>query len=262
MTLCRTIDLGVSFGGVRAVEALDLRVHRGEIVALIGPNGAGKTTVLNCLSGFYLPDRGRVELDGVNLRRFSANRRAGLGVGRTFQTPQVFRSMTAAEHLEVALGLRRSFLGGGRTLRRNHRPDQRPSWAPDAARLLEVTGLREQAATPAGALPLGLQRALEIARSLALAPRLLLLDEPASGMEEEETRTLGELVRGLRDSLGLGILLVEHDMGLVGQVADYVYVLDHGRLLAEGDLTRVRQDPEVIRAYLGGEVRGESAVVG
>ena len=258
MTLCQTIDLGISFGGVRAVEALDLRVHRGEIVALIGPNGAGKTTVLNCLSGFYLPDRGRVELDGLNLRRFSPNRRAHLGVGRTFQTPQVFRSLTVEEHLGLALGLGRSFLG--RRLLRRSEPG--PPAEHDVGRLLEVTGLEEYATTPAGALPLGLARRLEIARALAVAPRLLLLDEPASGMEERETRNLGELIINLRDSRGTGILLVEHDMGLVGQVADYVYVLDHGRLLAQGDLARVRQDPEVIRAYLGGEARRESLAVG
>ena len=257
MTLCQTFDLGISFGGVRAVEALDLRVHRGEIVALIGPNGAGKTTVLNCLSGFYLPDRGRVELDGRNLRRYSPDRRARLGVGRTFQTPQVFRSLTVAEHLELAFDLGRSFLGHRRLRGRvgGAGPDE-------VEGLVEATGLGGYATVPAGGLPLGLARRLEIARALALAPRLLLLDEPASGMEEGESRNLGELVLNLRDSRGMGILLVEHDMGLVGQVADYVYVLDHGRLLARGDLARVRQNPEVIRAYLGGEARRESLAVG
>jgi len=259
MTLCRTIDLGISFGGVQAIEALDLRVHRGEIVALIGPNGAGKTTVLNCLSGFYLPDRGRVELDGLNLRRFSPARRAQLGIGRTFQTPQVFRSLTVEEHLDLAFALGRSFLGHRRLRRRSE--GGRPA-EDDIGRLIDATGLAEHAATLAGALPLGLARRLEVARALALAPRLLLLDEPASGMEEHESRNLGELILNLRDSPGMGILLVEHDMGLVGQVADYVYVLDHGRLLAAGDLARVRQNPEVIRAYLGGEARRESLAVG
>jgi branched-chain amino acid transport system ATP-binding protein len=257
VTLCQTFDLSVSFGGVRAVEALDLRVHRGEVVALIGPNGAGKTTVLNCLSGFHLPDRGRAELDGLNLRRYSPDRRAHLGIGRTFQTPQVFRSLSVAEHVDLAFELGRSFLGH-RRLRR------RPAGAAsdDIDRLIDVTGLAGYAEMAAGALPLGLARRLEIARALALAPRLLLLDEPASGMEEGESRTLGELILDLRDARGMGILLVEHDMGLVGQVADYVYVLDHGRLLARGDLARVRQSPEVIRAYLGGEARRESLAVG
>ncbi|MEW6471014.1 MAG: ATP-binding cassette domain-containing protein [Actinomycetota bacterium] len=257
MILCQTVDLGISFGAVHAVEALNLRVHRGEIVALIGPNGAGKTTVLNCLSGFYLPDRGRVELDGMNLRRFSPNRRAHLGIGRTFQTPQVFRSLTVAEHLELAVGLGRSFLGRRSLHRRSDRGD-----VADIEQLIELTGLAGYAATPAGALPLGLARRLEIGRALALNPRLLLLDEPASGMEEAEGRNLGELILDLRNSRSMGILLVEHDMGLVGQVADYVYVLDHGRLLARGDLARVQQNPEVIRAYLGGETRRESLAVG
>lgn len=256
MTLCQTFDLGISFGGVRAVESLDLRVHRGEIVALIGPNGAGKTTVLNCLSGFYLPDRGRVELDGLNLRRYSPDRRPHLGVGRTFQTPQVFRSLTVAEHLSLVSDLGRSLLGHRRLRRRS-----RAGEAEDSERLVEVTGLGGYAEVAAGELPLGLARRLEIARALALGPRLLLLDEPASGMEERESHNLGELILNLRDSRGMGILLVEHDMGLVGQVADYVYVLDHGRLLARGDLARVRQNPEVIRAYLGGEARRESLAV-
>jgi branched-chain amino acid transport system ATP-binding protein len=257
VTLCQTVDLGISFGGVRAVDALNLRVHRGEIVALIGPNGAGKTTVLNCLSGFYLPDRGRVELDGLNLRRYSPDRRAHLGIGRTFQTPQVFRSLTVAEHLSLAFDLRRSFLGHRRLGRRSS-----GGGADDIEGLLEVTGLAGYAQSPAGGLPLGLARRLEIGRAIALAPRLLLLDEPASGMEEREGRGLGELILNLRDSRGMGILLVEHDMGLVGQVADYVYVLDHGRLLARGGLAHVRQNPEVIRAYLGGEARRESLAVG
>ena len=256
MTLCQTFDLGISFGGVRAVESLDLRVHRGEIVALIGPNGAGKTTVLNCLSGFYLPDRGRVELDGLNLRRYSPDRRAHLGVGRTFQTPQVFRSLTVAEHLSLVSDLSRSLLGY--RLRRR----SRAGGAEDTERLVEATGLGGYAKVAAGELPLGLARRLEIARALALGPRLLLLDEPASGMEERESQNLGELILNLRDSRGMGILLVEHDMGLVSQVADYVYVLDHGRLLARGDLARVRQNPEVIAAYLGGEARRESLAVG
>ena len=252
MTLCQVTDLSISFGGVRAVEALDVRVHRGEVVALIGPNGAGKTTVLNCLCGFYLPDRGRVELDGENLRRFSPDRRARLGVGRTFQTPQVFRSMTAEEHVQVALRLRRSFLGNARVIRRRGEGGGDRPAEQEAAGLLELCGLGSYGDVEAGALPLGLQRNLELARALALAPRLLLLDEPASGMEREETRKLGELVLRLRDTYGVGILLVEHDMALVDEVADYVYVMDHGRLLAEGDLARVRRDPAVISAYLGG----------
>jgi len=254
--LLESRGLSVVFGGLRALDAVDLEVIEGEIAALIGPNGAGKTTLFNCLTGLCLPSAGELHLvpSGGRRRRLdglSPNRITALGVARTFQNIRLFPEMSALEnvmvgrHVRTRAGVLGALLRGPKT-----RAEERETAA--AARdLLAKVGLRAVADEPAASLPYGLQRRLEIARALATRPQLLLLDEPAAGMNPRETAELDELIRRLRAEDGVTILLIEHDMRLVMGLAERIIVLDYGRLIAAGTPAEVRADPAVIRAYLG-----------
>jgi branched-chain amino acid transport system ATP-binding protein len=248
--------LGAVFGGLRALDAIDFQVFEGEIAALIGPNGAGKTTLFNCLTGLCLPSAGDLHLLPTGGRRqrlsgLSPNRITALGVARTFQNIRLFPEMTALEnvmvgrHVRTRAGVLGALLRGPKT-----RAEER-GIAAAARDLLAKVGLRTVADEPAASLPYGLQRRLEIARALATRPLLLLLDEPAAGMNPRETAELDELIRRLRDEDGVTILLIEHDMRLVMGLAERIIVLDCGRLIAVGTPLQVRTDPAVIRAYLG-----------
>ena len=251
--LLEIAGLSIRFGGLAALSEVDLAVGAGEIFALIGPNGAGKTTVFNVLTGLYRPSAGRVRFDGHDLLARAPHAVARLGVGRTFQNTEVFRGLSALDN--VLIGAHARLRGhvvaaalGLPGVRREERSARERARA-----LLARVGLGDAADRDAAGLPLGLQKRVELARALALEPRLLLLDEPAGGLNPTETRELMRLITSLRDEGRLTILLVEHNMELVMGVSDRVAVLQHGRRLAEGTPAEVSRDPAVVAAYLGDE---------
>jgi len=254
-----------TFGGLRAVDGVSFAVGDGEITALIGPNGAGKTTLFNLVTGFLAPTAGRVRFRGEDITRWSPDRVTARGIARTFQNIRLFRGMSAIDNVVVGGHVRTSATLVDAVLATpRHRREERQARA-RAADLLTFVGLRDRASVPARSLPYGDQRRLEIARALATRPRLLLLDEPAAGMNTAETQALMTLIRRLRDDYGLTILLIEHDMKLVMGVCDRIIVLNFGRTIAEGAPDEVRGNPQVIEAYLGthtartGETRPASA---
>jgi branched-chain amino acid transport system ATP-binding protein len=234
---------GVSFGGVRALDDVDLTARTGEVTGLIGPNGAGKTTLFNVVSGLVSPDPGRVVLDGRDCTRWPPHRRARLGVARTFQQPQLFSRLTVAQNLMAAWEASRGWGGVGRQAART-------GWS-KVAETLDELGLEALADRPADSLTTATARLAELARTVVTSPRLLLLDEPGSGLDPEETVGLGRILRHLLEGRDLAVLLVEHDMSLVMSVCDRIVVLDTGRVIACGAPDAVRRDPAVIRAYLG-----------
>jgi branched-chain amino acid transport system ATP-binding protein len=243
--------LSIHFGGLAALSDVDLAVGAGEIFALIGPNGAGKTTVFNIVTGLYRPLAGHVRFDGHDLLARAPHAVARLGVARTFQNTEVFRGLSALDNVLIGEHPR---LRGGVIAAALGLPKVRQEEALARARahsLLVRVGLADAAERDAAGLPLGLQKRLELARALALAPRLLLLDEPAGGLNPTETQELMQLIRSLRDVDRLTILLVEHNMELVMGVSDRVAVLQYGRKLAEGTPAEVSRNPAVVEAYLG-----------
>jgi branched-chain amino acid transport system ATP-binding protein len=249
--LLSVADLSVRFGGIVALDGLSFEVHRGEIAGIIGPNGAGKTTLFNCLGRLYRADAGRVEFDGHPLLEARAHEIAGLGVGRTFQNVALFRSLTVFENILLGRHCRGrgGFLANALRLPAVRRDEEE---ARERAReLLEFLELRAVADRPVAALPFGTRKRVELGRALASRPKLLLLDEPASGLNHEEVGALGSLIRAIRDRIDVTILLVEHHMNLLMGVSDRVVALDFGRKIADGRPDEVRNHPEVVRAYLG-----------
>jgi branched-chain amino acid transport system ATP-binding protein len=249
--------LSMTFGGLKALAAIDLHVDRGEIVALIGPNGAGKTTFFNCVTGIYRPTLGEVFIspDGGGPRRITGlkpNVITAKGMARTFQNIRLFSNMTALENIMVARHCRtRSGIFGAIFRDRGIQNEEREA-ARFSHELLERFGLGRYVNDLAGELPYGDQRRLEIARAMATEPVLLLLDEPAAGMNHKETEGLNHLIKGIRDEDGIAILLIEHDMRLVMSLSERIYVVDHGEMIAEGPPAAIAADPKVIAAYLGG----------
>jgi ABC-type branched-subunit amino acid transport system ATPase component len=253
MTMLRVRDVTVRFGGIVALDHVSFDLNRGEILGLIGPNGAGKTTLFNCISGVIRPDEGTMIFEGRSLKVASPHERARMGIARTFQNLQLWGSMTVQENVTVPMDA----LGGRNTLSDAlHLPfstyAERAS-AERARAILHVLELDRYAKTHAGDLPAGIQRRVEIARALAVRPQLLLLDEPAAGLDARETEHLAQLLHAVRERFHISMLLVDHDMSLVLPVSDYIYVLDFGKVLAKGAPAAIRNDPKVIAAYLGEE---------
>ncbi len=253
MSLLAVSDLMMRFGGLVAVDHVSLDVHPGEVVSVIGPNGAGKTTVFNCISGFYRPTGGRVRLNEHEIQGRPSHQIARLGLVRTFQNVRLFKSMTVLENLLVAQHIRvdTNLISGLFKLPRYRRKEREALEL--AAFWLEMVGLREMANREAGNLAYGQQRRLEIARCMVTGPKILMLDEPAAGLNPRETNELDELILNLRQNHGVSVLLIEHDMKLVMGISDRIYVVDQGRPLAYGAPDQIRNDPAVIKAYLGQE---------
>ncbi len=251
MALLEVKNLGIQFGGLRAVDDFSMQIEAGELYGLIGPNGAGKTTVFNMLTGVYKPTEGKIFLDGKNIvgkKQIEINR---MGIARTFQNIRLFRQMSVLDNVKVGLHnqIRYSTLAGVLKLPSYFKKE----WEMDdrAMELLSVFGLQDDAELLSSNLPYGKQRKLEIARALATNPKLLLLDEPAAGMNPNETSELMDTIRFVRDEFRMTILLIEHDMHLVSGICEKLTVLNFGKVLACGDTAEVLKNPEVITAYLG-----------
>ncbi len=250
MTVLELDGLSVRFGGHLAVSDVSIKVEGGRVSGLIGPNGAGKTTTFNAICGVVVPSAGSVSLDGKDITKVGTHKRARLGIGRTFQRLEVFSSLTVRENLQVGLEIRRSWSRRRAALPQYLADGGDPSPTEEIDLILERLDLGSLADTSVGSLPTGHARLVELGRALAARPSILLLDEPASGLDDNETDAFGDLL-GVLASNGLGILLVEHDVALVMRVCSQLSVLDFGQIIAEGTPEVVRSNEAVLAAYLG-----------
>jgi ABC-type branched-subunit amino acid transport system ATPase component len=261
VALLEVQDVTVRFGGLAALDAVNVTVHPGEIVSIIGPNGAGKTTMFNVISGLQQPATGAVRFQERDITRAQPHVRARRGMGRTFQRVQLFGQLSVLDNVLLgAEGTGPSRMVGSLLRTPGVIRSERQARA-KAREILQVVGIEEHGDRQARKLPLGLLRRVELARALASSPLLLLLDEPASGMDEHESRDFAELVHELRPLFGLSILVVEHDMKVVNRISDFIYVLDFGRVIASGVPAEVARNELVLSAYLGGEGSEDARVL-
>ena len=251
--LLKATHVSEVFGGLKAVSDFNLHLNPGELVGLIGPNGAGKTTAFNLFTGVYQPTEGAIEFDGrsiVGLKPYQITQR---GIARTFQNIRLFSELSVLDNVRIAFHDHVKYTVAEAVLRVGRYFSEEARLTEESRKLLEIFKLADKAEETAKNLPYGAQRRLEIARALAAKPKLLLLDEPAAGMNPQETQELMEMIRWIRDQFNLTVLLIEHDMSLVMGICERIYVLEYGQVIAAGTPDEIRQNPEVIRAYLGGE---------
>ena len=253
MALLDVKKLTKNFGGLTAVGDVTMHLNEGELVGLIGPNGAGKTTLFNLLTGVYEPSEGTVSLDGTILNGMKPYKIASLGLSRTFQNIRLFKEMTVLDNVLIGMANQTSphLLASFLRLPKYYQSEE--ELRPKALDLLAIFNLETEADTLAKNLPYGQQRRLEIVRALATKPKILFLDEPAAGMNPQETAELTELIRKIKDEFNITIMLIEHDMSLVMEVTERIYVLEYGRLIAQGTPDEIKTNQRVIEAYLGGE---------
>ena len=251
MAMLEVNHLAIQFGGLRAVDGFNVSIEKGQLYGLIGPNGAGKTTIFNLLTGVYKPTEGIIKLDGQDITGKNTIEINRAGIARTFQNIRLFKDMPVLDNVKVGLHNQHSYstLTGILRLPKYYKVEKEMN--EKAMEILKVFDLDKEAYTLAGNLPYGKQRKLEIARALATNPKLLLLDEPAAGMNPNETEELMDTIRFVRDNFDMTILLIEHDMKLVGGICEEVTVLNFGQVLAQGETSKVLKDPAVITAYLG-----------
>ena len=253
MALLEVTNLGIAFGGLQAVAQLDMKMEKGQLYGLIGPNGAGKTTVFNMLTGVYRPTEGDIILDGKNITGQQPAKINQEGIARTFQNIRLFDQMSVLDNVKIGLHNQVKYSMWTGIFRLPGFREKERQMNKQAMQLLKIFDLDKEADLPASSLPYGKQRKLEIARALATNPKLLLLDEPAAGMNPNETEELMNTIKAVRDRFDLAILLIEHDMNFVMGICEYIYVLDYGRVIAQGTGESIRNKPKVIAAYLGGD---------
>jgi len=251
MSMLSVKNLGISFGGLRAVDSVSINIEKGELYGLIGPNGAGKTTIFNLLTGVYKPDTGIIELDGKNITGKSTMDINNEGIARTFQNIRLFKNMSVLDNVKVGLHNQNKYPTFAGILRLPSYFKTEKAMNEKAIEILKVFDLDEEKDIMAANLPYGKQRKLEIARALGTNPKLLLLDEPAAGMNPKETDELMDTIRLIRNKFNVTILLIEHDMKLVSGICEKIFVLNFGTKLANGEPKEVLNNPEVIKAYLG-----------
>ena len=251
MAMLEVTSLGISFGGLRAVDELSMKIEKGGLVGLIGPNGAGKTTAFNMLTGVYRPTDGGIRLDGQNLIGKKPHEICRMGVARTFQNIRLFKELSVIDNIKVGLHESMKYNLASSLLRMPNYWKEEKQCTERALELLDIFHMADLANAQAGSLPYGAQRRLEIMRALATGPKLLLLDEPAAGMNPSETAELTETIRRIRDEFNIAVLLIEHDMSLVMGICEGIAVLNFGRIIAKGTPDEIRDNPQVIEAYLG-----------
>ena len=252
-------DLHLRFGGLNALSGVSFKVQRGDIQAIIGPNGAGKTCILNCICRFYQPYRGRVIFDGKDISKYATHKVSTLGIARSFQNIELFKGMTVLDNIKLGhhVHMHSGFISGGIYLGKAKREEMRVRSEIEERiiDLLEIEAIRKKVV---GTLPYGLQKRVELARALAMKPKILLLDEPMAGMNLEETEDMARFILDVNEEWGVTVVLIEHDMGVVMDISDNVVVLDFGTKIAQGTPEEVSKNPHVIQAYLGAEAEAHS----